>query len=295
MDWEDSGELSFRGGYEQGNYLHDHYDLWIESHYEDYISVIDRYLYSLEESLDDRSGGGWNLSVFAKKRFHGGLVLVASGGYESGDYEVDWYSTFAKYQWSDYSNTEVENLSVYPGAGKRHGWKAALGITKTVSLERRLDLTPGVLLRWAGTGLDERGDILIRSRFFSQGVSSSFEVSNPLSLERTRFLSKLILPLAVELRPASFFHFYSGFAAVFDWSREVRTTASPLLYWEGDASLDTEEMEVEENGYTSSFLVSLGFSLRYREKLFFDMYTGDDILPRSVKSSEYYFDLRYVF
>jgi hypothetical protein len=66
-----------------------------------------------------------------------------------------------------------------------------------------------------------------------------------------------------------------------------------MEYGQANDTLAPQEVETENNGFDSSYYASLGLSLRYREKLFFDMYTGSDIVPQRITG--YFFDLRYVF
>jgi len=293
MTWKDSGEIVVRGGYAEGTYVRDDYDLRIESRYDDYSFELDEYYYRLEEFREDRQGDTWKLSAFAKKKYSGGIVIVAAGAHEKGSYECGWRETYTLYSWGGYNETQIEDMIRYPGDGIRTRSEAIFRMGKTFALESRIDLTPGAHVNYSRERFEESGDAGIESFTIKDDVSSSFQSRFPLAFERSESLTELVLPLAIELRPASFFHLYSGFGVTFRWSRSIRKRTFVLPYGQLTDSLIPEEAETESNWFDTGFLASLGFSLRYGERLFVDMYTGQDIVPEYI--SKYYIDLRYVF
>lgn len=293
MTWKDSGELVVQGGYAEGTYLRDDYILGIGSQYDDYDLHLDEYSYRLYEFSEDRRGDTWKLAAFAKKRYSGGIVILAAGAHERGNYECDWRDMYAQYSWGNQHETQIEDIIHYPGDGIRTRSEAVFRMGRTFALERRLDLTPGAHVNYSRQRFEENGDAVIESSTFIDGISSSFESSFTLSFERTESRTELVLPLAIEFRPTSFFHLYSGFGVTFTWNRNSRRNTFLLPYEQSDNLPVPEETETEHNQFDSGYYATLGFSLRYRESLFLDMYTGNDIIPDYI--SKYFIDLRYVF
>ncbi len=293
MTWKDSGELVIQGGYAEGTYVRDDYGLSIENRYDNYSYELSEYNYRLYEFRENRRGDTWQLSGFAKKKYSGGFVILAGGGYERGSYECNWRDMYTEYSWGGYNDLQLEDLARYPGEGIRTRSEAVFRMGKTYALERRIDLTPGAHVSYTRERFDESGDAGIDSYVIKDGVSSSFESRFPISFERTGSITVLTLPLAIEFRPASFFHLYSGFGVKFAWNRSVRRSTFLLQYEQSEDPLIPDETETENNRYDSGYLASLGFSLRYREKLFLDMYTYSDIIPENI--THYIIDLRYIF
>ncbi len=293
LAWEDSGEIAFRGGYADGNALTDDYDLSVESRYDDYTSEIDQYSYRLWEFREDRLGDSWQFSALAKKKSSSGIIILAAGGYERGSYECGWRNLYTQYSWGDYNDLQIKDRSWYPGDGTRSRSEAIFRMGKTYALESRLDMTPGAHVNYWREKFEESGDAGLDSYMLEDGTSASYETRFPLSFERTDSRTELVLPIAIEFRPASFFHLYSGFGVTFTWNRSVRKNTFLMDYGQSDDPLIPQEIEAENNGFDSSYYASLGFSLRYRERLFLDMYTGSDIVPQRI--TNYFIDLRYVF
>ena len=293
MTWKESGELVVRGGYAEGTYARDDYNLSIETGYDAYTLELDDYYYRLREFREDREGDTWQLSAFVKKRYSEGFVIFAAGSHERGSYESDWRDAYTLYSWGNYDDLQVEDDLWYPGEGIRTRSEATFRMGKTYALERRIDLTPGVHVGYKKEKFDESGEASIYSYISNDGAVFSTRHFLPVSFERTESQTELVLPLAIEFRAASFFHLYSGFGMSFTWNRDVTKHTSILQYGESDDPLIPEETEAEDNRFDSGYYATLGFSLRYREKLFLDMYTGSDIVPERI--TQYFIDLRYVF
>lgn len=293
ITWEEAGEIAFRGGYAEGDALRDDYDLSIESRYDDYSQEIDQYSYRLWEIREDRRGDSWQLSGFARRKTSGGLVILAAGGYEKGSYECSWQNPYTQYSWGDYEDLQIQDLASYPGTGTRTRSEAVFRMGRTYAIESRLDITPGAHVNYWRERFEESGEGSIDSYMLKEGTSSLYNSRFPLSFERTDSSTELVLPIAIEFRPASFFQLYSGFGVNFTWDRSVRKSTFLLDYGQQEDSPLPQETETNNNGFDTSYYASLGFSLRYREKLFLDMYTGSDIVPQNI--TYYYIDLRYVF
>lgn len=293
MTWKDSGELVVRGGYAEGTHLRDDYNLSIQTGYDNYTWELDDYNYRLQEFREARDGDTWKLSAFVKKRYSGGFVIFAAGGHERGSYESDWRNSYTLYSWGSYDDLQIEDEMWYPGEGTRTRSEAVFRIGKTYALERRIDLTPGVHVGYKKERFEESGEAGIYSYINDGGTVFTTWYRLPVSFERTESWTELVLPLAIEFRAASFFHLYSGFGMSFTWNRDVTKHTSILQFGESDDALIPEETETENNRFDTGYYATLGFSLRYRDKLFLDMYTGSDIVPERI--TQYIIDLRYVF
>ncbi len=293
MTWKDSGELVLRGGYAEGTRIQDDYGLEIDTDYDSDTGEIEDYRYRLVEFRDDREGDTWRFSAFAKKRYSGGIVILAAGAFERGSYESNWRDSYTHYSWGRFGDLQIKDILLYPGEGIRTRSEAVFRMGKTFALESRIDLTPGAHVNYSKQRFEESGNAAIESQTFKDDVLSSFESCFPISFERKESRTELVLPLAIEFRPASFFHLYSGFGVTFTWNRSVRKSTFLLQYGQSDDLPVPEEIETEDNRYDSGYYATLGFSLRYREKLFLDMYTGSDIVPERI--TKYIIDLRYVF
>ena len=294
LTWRDSGELVVRGGYSEGNYIRDDYDLAIDADYDRYTGEMDTYRYLLTEYAENREGDTWLLSVLAKKKYSGGLVLLVAGSHERGSYDCSWRNFNAQYSWGNYVDVQLEEYLLYPGDGTRSRSWAIFRIGKTYALEKKIDLTPGVHIGYEEERFDESGEVFINSVInFQDGPATPTRYSFPVEFDRSKSKTDLVVPLAIEFRAASFFHLYSGFNVSFSWIREVTNCTFLPHYMQPDHPLYPNGTEKEETHFSSDYSASLGFSLRYREKLFFDMFTGTDITPDRV--TYYHFDLRYVF
>lgn len=295
MTWKESGELVLRGGYSQGTYFVDNYDLRIDTGYDRYTGDMNDYDYYITEPSEDREGDSWLLSAAVKKRYQGGLVIIAHGKYERGSFESNWANSYSQYSWGTYSSLQIEDQFRIIGDGSRSRSQAGFKLGKTYSLEQRLDLTPGANIYFWREKFEEEGQAYISSQIDQTGVMSSISSEFPVSFEKTRSRTVLVLPLAIEFRAASFFHLHSGFGLTFTWTRDSQQNS--LLLSQGgivDPSLP-EELETTGNAFISNYTASLGFSLRFREKIFFDMFTYRDIVPEYIDYYYYTFDLRYVF
>ena len=293
LTWEDSGEIAFRGGYAEGNALFDDYNLSVESRYNSNSGEIDYYSYRLWEFREDRSGDTWQFSGFAKKRYSGGIVILAAGAYERGSYDCDWRDSYTQYSWGDYDDLQIDDTAWYPGEGIQSRSEAVFRMGKTYAIESRLDLTPGIHVNYWRQKFEEDGDGGMDSYMLSDGIAASYSTRFPLSFEKTNSQTELVLPIAIEFRPASFFHLYSGFGMTFTWDRSIKKNTFLMEYGQADDLLVPGEVESEDNGFDSGYYASLGFSLRYRDRLFLDMYTGNDIVPDRI--TNYFIDLRYIF
>ena len=164
MTWKDSGELVVRGGYAQGIFLLDNYDLAIETGYDRYTGEMNDYDYYLVEPREDREGDSWLLSASAKKRYQGGYVIIAAGGYEKGSFNSDWGQDYAQYSWGTYSTLQIEDRFQVIGEGEHSRSSAAFRLGKTYSLERRIDVTPGASIWYTREKFDEEGQAYISSQ-----------------------------------------------------------------------------------------------------------------------------------
>ncbi len=295
MTWKESGELVVRGGYAKGTFLTNDYDLLIDTRYDNYTGEINDYNYCLIEPREERDGESWLLSVSAKKRYQGGLIIAATGRHERGSFESDWGENFTQYSWGTHSALQIEDRFRIIGEGERSRSEAVFSIGKTYALEQRIDLTPGAHVLYRRKKFNEEGQAYISSLINENGGMSSLRSDFPVMFERTLSRTRLTLPIAIEFRAASFFHIYSGFGVNFTWTRDSEKNSLLLDQGGLDDQYFPDEMETDGNAFDSSYRATLGFSLRYREKLFFDMYTKSSIFPGDITYYYYAFDLRYVF
>ncbi len=293
MTWKESGELVLRGGYAQGNALVDNYDLSVETDYDRYTGEMDDYNYRISGWREDLQGDSWLLSARAKKRYHGGFVIVMSGSYERGSFDSDWGNEYMNYSWGGYSDLQIEDQMRFICEGVRSHSEAVFSMGKTYPLERRLDITPGAHVSYKREKFDEDGTSYISSTINEDGAASSLQSEFPVAFETTISQTRVTLPVAIEFRPASFFRLYSGFAINFTWNRTSQKNTYLLEQVGIDDPALPDEIETDGNAFESGYLAKIGFSLRYRDKLILDMYTGSSITPLSIYN--YIFDLRYVF
>ena len=293
MTWNETGELVVRGGYARGTFTNDEYGLSIDSGYDRYTGELDDYRYRLNEFQEDREGDMWQLAVLARKKYAGGFVILASGRYERGSFECGWRKDFMHYSWGGFKEIQIEDRIIFPGEGEQSRSEAVFSMGKTYSLEPRIDITPGAYVSYKKERFEERGTADFYSFMDYQGDIKLIKSIIPLEFEHSISKTSLAFPLAMEFRPASFFHFYSGFGVTFTWNRHVRDNSILLYYLDSEDPQIPENTQNTDNWFDSGYYASLGFSLRYRDKLFLDMYTGSDIVPQRITS--YFIDLRYVF
>jgi hypothetical protein len=293
MAWNDSSEIVLRGGYARGDVEDKSYYLRVQKDFERFTGVMEEYDYRLEESDMERDGSSWLLSLMARKQFEGGLAVALGGSYERGGYDSDWGEYYDEYSWGGYNNVQALDRLGVPADGTRSRSYAAMRAGKTYTLEDRLDLTPGVCVVYEKEKFEEDGVSNFSSSIEKEDNLLQVESSFPVSFAASETSTSLYFPVSIEFRAASFFSLYSGFRARFTWRRDVEESTSRFAEAGLEESEIPDEMETEDNAVESGFDASLGFSLRFREKLFLDMYTGTTIVPQYITS--YVFDLRYVF
>jgi len=293
MTWNDSSELVLSGGYAKGTFNNAPHNLLVDKDFSRFTGVLETYFYRLEESDAVRDGNSWMLSLMARKRLDDGLVMVLGGSYERGDYDSDWHEYYDEYSWGGYSNLQAVDHLELPTGGTRSRSYATFKAGKTYNLEDRLDLTPGVWLVYQKVKFEEDGISYFSSSIVEDGTPLEVQSRFPVSFATSESITSLLFPLSIEFRAASFFSLYSGFSARFTWQRDVNENTSHFTEMGMEETTIPEEIVTEYNRVESLMDATLGFSLRFREKLFLDMYTGSTIVPQSIKN--YLFELRYVF
>jgi hypothetical protein len=286
------------------------FNLDIENYYESVTQTRRRYDYNRDEWIDKKYGDLLSFNLSGRHTFSNGFRLFCGGGFSTASYDADWIYTMRDYSWT-ISVTDFNTYQSLRGEGDHENIAFFVRGGKTYALERRLDVTVGFSGRFSRTKNKEEPHAALYRGTFSDGLDEEISVSSRACIEMERLYARLTLPLAVEFRPVHYFTCFAGISTTIRWLRDTdEFTALPFLTDDqtkiisaegpagaGRGALGTPGNEVTaENTIDdiySSFDGTIGFSLRYKERLFFDVFTGSDITPDSIRY--YNIDIRYIF
>lgn len=287
------------------------FSLFIENRYNESTQARTDYYYDRENWIDRRDGDVWSFGLSGRHAFANGFRIFAGGAYSTAAYDAGWMYCLRDYWWREYLN----DFNTYQSLAGEADFSKILCFVRggrTFNLERRLDVTAGFSCRFTRSLNDEE----LYATLFQNTVSDEEEerttVSGPAHLEIERLSARLIIPLAVEFRPVGYFTFFGGLTTHFEWTWDneelgilpVFTNISqihPLPAQPAVAGgrvalrqlIEEKTIESSDETMTSFFSGTFGFSLRYRERLFFDIYSGSDLTPDLM--AFLYLDLRYEF
>ena len=279
--------------------------------YYDALQQLDSYDYYRETWSDSRKGDLWILGLSMRHAFSGGTRIYTGAKISLASYDARWSQSRQNYSWSGQSLHADDILSNgFSCDGTLRGSSYFIKGGKAFGLRDNLDLYLGLHgnLEWSHA----KEEPIIRYSETHREDTSSVLIDEPASLEYTGTAASFYLPLSIEFRPSSYFSVFSGFTLYGSWYKYVtEQPAQSIFYYSrpGGANLNSRvtlaaaSPEVTmyptatatnwQRAWNSGSIVTLGFSLHYRERFFIDVYSESDIIPSYLASS--LIDVRYVF
>ncbi len=308
-DTQTSSEVTLKVSRSDVYIRQEDFRLAIENYY-DAFGTRTTHEYGRYDFIDDKNGDMWSLDLWIKHTFGNGFRLFAGGGYSTAAYDGDWLEDQRDYAWRD----KVADFNAHQnltGEGDLTGFTLFAKTGKTVRIERRIDVTAGIGGSVTSLLNDEKPNALLTIKTVHDNVEDEYTSLNPIRFEMERLSAQLVLPVAVEFKPARYVRIFGGFTTRVTWNRRTEKYAIPQIFSEdmqsasaafrssggkrrmlGSPSEMTNAENCEENVSTSHGS-TFGFSLNYGNRLFFDLYSGSDLTPDSM---EYLIiDLRYRF
>lgn len=287
------------------------FSLYIENRYERITQTRLEYDYDRDNWIDRRDGNVWSFNLSGRHSFANGFRIFAGGGYSTAAYNAGWVNSFRDYWWKAYV-TDFNTYQLLAGEADFSKISCFVRGGRTFNLERRIDVTTGFSGRFTRSLNDEKPYANLFRKTVSDQEEEQTVVSGPAHFEMERLTARLTLPIAVEFRPTSYFTLFGGLTTHLEWTRDTEEFNSlPIFTSTGQINPSSsqtavptgrgtlrefkEEKTVEnsDDSMTSFFSGTFGFSIRYRNHLFFDIYSGSDLTPDSM--AYLYLDLRYEF
>lgn len=266
--------------------------------------------YNRSDWIDNKDGALWSFDLSGGHTFADGFRIYAGGGYRTARYDGDWVDVRRDYNWSGL----ISDMNLYQsvtGTGDFTEYSFFGKAGKTFRLERRIDITAGVAGSLTRSLNQEEPMALYTKKIEHDDTLESRSASSCCRFEMEHVRAQLLIPLAVEFRPAGYFAVFAGFTSRVGWTRNTekyrippifeRTMqrSSPALRTDGAErallgdTFDTFTAENSEDVIYSDYTATVGFSLNYKNRLVFDCYSGSDITPDSMQYL--ILDLRYRF
>ena len=304
---EPASELVLQASVRSLDYHKQLYDLHITREY-DAAHILDNYRYDKTIWSDKREGVLWIYGLSARHAFRGGIRVYSGGSLSTASYDAEWIDSERYLDWSQYSGDKTSS-GEFTGNGSL--WEASYFLKggKEFSLHETLDFTIGLYGGLQRMHAEE--DPVIH---YAQSLNGgdTIRIDQPSSLKHTGTRVNMYVPLSIEFRPSSYFSFFSGFTIYGKWRKDVteNPALSPFYYEEphtasvpGGASRadafghaivipETSVTNWRRELYTGN-IVTLGFSLHYRDRFFVDVFSNSEIIPYSLGSRM--IDVRYVF
>ncbi len=287
------------------------FSLFINNRYERPTQIRVGYSYDRDNWIDRRDGDVWSFGVSGRHSFSNGFRIFAGGAYSTAVYDPGWMYCFRDYQWQDYV-TDINTYQSFTGEADFSKISCFVRGGRTFNLERRLDVTAGFNGRFTRSLNEEELYATLSWKTVRDEEEVRTTVSGPAHFEMERLSARLTIPLAVEFRPVGYFALFGGLATHLEWTwdnekiytlpiftnaGQIYTSLTQPAVAAGRGALrqfkEEKTAENSDDTITSFFSGTFGFSLRYREHLFFDVYSGSDLTPDSM--AYLYIDLRYEF
>jgi hypothetical protein len=269
---------------------------------------LDGYWYNNTIWSDKREGVLWVYVLSVRHAFRGDIRVYSGVSLSTASYDAEWIDFNRYIDWDLYSGGKMISGEF---AGDGSLWEASYFLKggKEFSLHETLDLTIGLY-----GGLQrmhaEEDPVIHYAQSLSGGDTTRIDQPSSLRYRGTRV--NIYIPLSIEFRPSSYFSFFSGFTIYGKWRKDVtENPALSLFYCEyphtssvpGGASRAgaSEHLTVFpeasvanwDRGLYTGNVVTLGFSLHYRDRFFVNVYSNSEIIPSSLGTRT--IDVRYAF
>lgn len=300
--------ITLKVSYSSVFYREHNYDLDIDENY-DSRGELDRYRYYLEEWRDKRGGDLWAFGLTGRYSLPEEIRSHVGMTFNTCSYDTDWYRINRDYVWQD-GTAYMTDLGTSLGDGDYKKFSIFAKIGRTFGVGKTIDLTAGIYSYFHHYWFEENPELSASSIVLTDAGRQETDEHGRAAFESEHTRARLRLPLAVEFRPGGYVTLFGGFQASLDWDRNSNSYSIPDLIMSparcgrtaggtgGAHASAASAFDEPDFGYTndevsSSYSATIGFSLHYKEKFFFDCYTGSDLTPDNLTS--YILDVRYIF
>ena len=303
-------ELMFRISQDEVNVRAEDFFLDIKNGYQRSTGTRTSYDYSRFDWIEDKDGTMWSFDLWGRHTFANGFRIFAGGGYHTAAYDGDWIKTRRDYEWRSFT-TDFISYQAITGEGDFTEYSIFVKGGKTFRLERRIDVTAGFSGSFCRSLNEEEPTAQFKRKTVYDIAVEETSVTCPSHFEMERIHAQLVIPVAVEFRPAGYFTLFAGFTTQVGWIRDTEAYLIPPIYIESarvpsgaPVSNGTGRMvyralegismaENAEDEIQSDYSATVGFSLNYKNSLVFDLYSGSSLTPGNMLYL--ILDLRYRF
>ncbi len=302
-------DLALKASLGRLDYRNEKYDLDSYKEY-DATGELDACDYYRHYWNDARTGDLWNFALTFRHAFDGGIRVLAGGGVSTCSYETGWSNSTERVRWGWSSPLDQTVTGAFDGEGSLLGGSFFLKGGRIFSLHKTTDLYLGLRGVFARARAEE--EPLVHYAIETDGEESIVRIEQPTRLESIETSIDLSIPLSVEFRPSGYFTFFSSFILTGRWDKQAVTqpTLSFFQYRPPAASYSvngasragaSSQIVIEPEAYSTDWernlstdgVVTLGFSLHYRDRFYIDVYSGTEIIPTYLANQ--IVDIRYVF
>ncbi len=267
---------------------HNGYDLYIYKSYDD-EEELGSYDYELKESRDLRNGPLWRGKVTAQLRLPHSLNLFSGVMYQELSYQADWYDISHNIYIRSYNNSnnrtfKQEDIS---GKGRYRGFRVFAALGRKTEIYRKLDLHTSIHSSFSTTTSRENNPLLCRISVAGEHQEINLDGSSEFKYETDNYRANLTLPFSLEFKPTSYLTIFSHLSIRTTWTRAEEKTIYPdpetTLTPEGtDYHTDIPNLIDNVESFTASYYAGLGLSLHRNDRLYMDIYLGNDPTPDSL-------------
>ncbi|MDD4858353.1 MAG: hypothetical protein PHD74_09655 [Candidatus Krumholzibacteria bacterium] len=266
------------------------------------------YSYEKDTWSDEREGDLWNFGLSMRHTFPTGIRIYTGGAFSTAKYDADWSMVRDNYSW--YSPTDEILSGDFDCEGSLRGASFFLKGGKTFGLRSNLDLYLGMHgeFKWSHA---EEDPVMLYAEMHHESTDS-VSIEQPFSLEYTGTEADVYIPLSIQFRPSGYFTCFSSFTICGEWYKYITDRPMPSAFYYNrptgsvssygaalavaspQASIYPETTVADlKREWSTSSLVTLGFSFHFRDRFFVDVYSASEIIPSNLYSSM--LDVRYVF
>jgi hypothetical protein len=275
------------------------YSLSVEKYYDD-SNVINQYYYNLDEWRERREGDLYRYDLYGRYTFASGLRIFAGCGFGVRDYTAAWLDHEQVIRWGGSSENDLLFSRSAPGSGDYRVLSLFAKIGRTFPVTDTIDITAAFAAFGGFERSEERAVLTGQGRDVDLLGDTTVDITGDLMIDLETTELSCDIPLAVEFRPSGYFSLFSALVVNVTYVEATSEFYIPSLidlvssyYGLGD--------EYGAGGYggkssrtvTSTPRAAIGCSLRYRDRFFFDIYSGSDITPESI--TNLVLDARYTF
>ena len=254
---------------------------------------LDRYHYDLEEYNESNEGDLWNFQLRGRHRYPSGVTLYAGGGYETSNSDISWLTNDINYRWDTDKSTKTSFMRTIKGEGSFYKMNFFSKVGKRFSISKKLDLITSFASFADRRHFEQTPNI--KSNSLKRTSNDTLETfsSGRISLSSETNEITTYFPISAEFKPAEYFTLFGAFKPYFHWRKTTNRIAIPTSIVSIVQREEIYNIKEHNSDFAASYTITIGCSLHYSNKLFFDIYSASDITPDNLSSL--IVDMRYLF